>query len=258
MTKNQRYQHEMLVRVRDFGTAQVGLFPESSLGGGKFAQVTAVVATIEEHMKNRVLGHAGTRGVNTTTRAKVFDYMRTLAQAARQISRQRRNQAPFVLPRLRRLKVEVATARAFLEEAGRRQAAFVGMGLPETFVSDFKALVDELDQAVNGRLSGKTMRGQARVGIADALRKGMHLVGDLDVIVAMASREDDVVSATWRIARRVEGQGTSATPAETPPATDAITASPTSPAVASSSIVEPAEALPQPVLVTNDVLGRAS
>ena len=117
MRKNQRYQHETLVRVRDFGTAHADRFPKSSPGGGKFAQVSAVVATIEEHMKNRVLGYAGTRGVNATTRAKVTDYMRTLAQAARQMSRQRRSQAPFILPRQRRLKVEMATARAFLEEA---------------------------------------------------------------------------------------------------------------------------------------------
>jgi len=65
------------------------------------------------------------------------------------------------------------------------------------------------------------MRGRARMGIADALRRGMHLLRDLDVIVALAAREDDVVTATWRIARRVEGQGRSARAARTLPATDA-------------------------------------
>ena len=53
------------------------------------------------------------------------------------MARTRRNQTPFIVPRHRRLKVEVATARAFLEGAGKRQAEFVSMGLPETFVSDF-------------------------------------------------------------------------------------------------------------------------
>jgi hypothetical protein len=211
MTRTQRYQHESLVRGRDFGIAHVGVFPASSPGGIKFAQLAELVASIDEHMKNRVLGHAGTRGVDPTIRAKVFDYMRTLAQAARQMSRQRRSQVPFVLPRRRRLKVEVATSRAFLEAAETRQADFVGMGLPETFLGDFKALVDALDQAVDGRLTGKTMRWQARAGIADALRKGMQLLGDLDVIVAVVAREDEVVRATWRVARRVEGQKTAAT-----------------------------------------------
>lgn len=209
MTKHQRYKHEMLVRVRDFGAAHAGLFPESSAGGSKFAQVSDAVAAIEEHMKNRVLGHAGTRGVSKTTRKAVFRYMKTLAQAARQIARQRRSQVPFVLPRKRRLKLEVTTARAFLEAADKRQAEFIAMGLPETFVNDFKALVTELDEAVNGRLNGKTLRAQARMGIVAALRRGMHLVGDLDVIVDVVAHDDDVVKDTWRIARRVEGQGTS-------------------------------------------------
>jgi hypothetical protein len=239
MTRQQRYKHEMLVRVRDFGAAHAELFPESSAGGSKFAQVTAAVAAIEDHMKNRVLGHAGRRGVNSTTRAAVVKYMRTLAQAARRIARQRRNQAPFVPPRRKTLKVEVATARAFLEEAEKRQAQFIGMGLPETFVSDFRALVDELDQAVNGRLSGKTLRGQARVGIAGALRQGLELVRDLDLAVSVAAGQDDVVLATWRIARRIEGQGTSASAAEAAASDVAAPSPPTSVAEPASSTTSP-------------------
>ena len=257
MTKYQRYKHETLVRGRDFGVTHVEVFPPSSPGGIKFAQLSEVVATIDEYMKNRVLGHAGTRGVDTAIRTKVVNYMRTLAKAARQMARTRRSQAPFILPRYRRLKVEVATAKAFLDEAGKRHAEFVAMGLPETFVGDFTALVNEFEQEVDGRLSGKTMRGQARVGIADALRKGMQLLGDLDVIVAMAAREDDVLAATWRIARQVEGQGTPETAAEAGPATEAIAASPSSSAAEPSPAAAPAGAL-KPVVASDETLGKAS
>jgi len=72
-----------------------------------------------------------------------------------------------------------------------------------------------------------------RVGIADALRKGMQLLGDLDVIVAIAAREDDVMAATWRIARQVEGQGTPATDAPALPSAGANDVSPA--AVAASA-----------------------
>lgn len=262
MTKNQRYKHEMFVRVRDFGAAHVELFPASSPGGARFADVSAVVATIEENMKNRVLGYAGTRSVKSTTRAAVYRYMQTLARAARQLARERRSQAPFILPRKRRLKVEVTTARAFLEEAARRQAEFVGMGLPETFISEFTARVDELDQAVNGRLSGKTMRGQARAGITQAIAHGMRLVGDLDVIVAIAANDNEVVAETWRIARRVEGQTMSAGTAR--PASDIVTPIDGGAATPPPGDAQPADAQPpappssQPVLVGSDVLGRAS
>lgn len=258
MTKAQRYKHEMLVRVSDFGMAHRELFPESTAGGGKFALVTAAVAAIEEHMKNRVLGHAGSRGVNATTRAAVFEYMRTIAHAARRIARQRRNQAPFVLPRRRRLKVEVTTARAFLQEAEKRQAQFIAMGLPETFISDFRMLVDDLDQAVNGRLNGKTMRGQAQAGIAGALRQGLDLVRDLDLVVAIVAGEDEVVSTTWRIARRIEGQGAPAAVDQNEP--EVVVSSPTASAAdppASDTASPPAvEAKPDDDVV--DGLAKAS
>jgi hypothetical protein len=205
MNRNQRYKHEMLVRVRDFGVAHSELFPESSPGGDKFAQVTAAVAAIDEHLKNRALGKAGARGVKPFTRATVFSYLKTLAKAARRITRTERDVNPFLLPRRRTLKVEVATARAFLEEAEKRQAQFVGIGLPPTFISDFRALVNELEQAVDTRLNSKTMRGHAQAGIAAAVRQGLEIVRDLDVIVEIAMRQNEVLAATWRTARRIEG-----------------------------------------------------
>jgi hypothetical protein len=195
----------MLVRVADFGAAHPELFPASSPGGEKFARVSAAVAAIEEHLKNRVLGKAGARGVNPTTRAAVFSYMRTLARAARRISRRRRNTSPFLLPRRRTLKLEVATARAFLEEAETRQDQFVEMGLPATFVSDFRLLVDELEQAVNARLNSKTIRGQAQAGIATSVRQGLEIVRDLDVLVEIATPHTELLAATWRVARRIAG-----------------------------------------------------
>ena len=33
MTRKQRFKYEMFVRVREFGTAQAALFPESSQAG---------------------------------------------------------------------------------------------------------------------------------------------------------------------------------------------------------------------------------
>jgi hypothetical protein len=203
----------MLVRVRDFGAAHPELFPESSPGGQKFARVSAAVAAIEEHLKNRALGKVGSRAVNSTTREAVVTYMKAIAKAARRLARRRQNVMPFVLPRQRTLKVEVATAQAFLEEAEQRQAEFIDMGLPATFVSDFRSLVDELSQAVDGRLNSKTLRGTAQAGIALAVRDGLETVRDLELVVQLAAGQDDLLLAAWRVARRIEGL--KADPAET-------------------------------------------
>ena len=71
MTRQQRFKHEMFVRVRHFGAGHAGLFPESSRGGRAFARVSSAVAEIDEHMKNHVLGRAGARRVKAATRGAV-------------------------------------------------------------------------------------------------------------------------------------------------------------------------------------------
>jgi hypothetical protein len=177
MTRGQRFKYEMFVRVRDYGTAHRELFPESSTGGQRFAQVTAAVAAIDDHLENRIVGRAEARRVKRTTRAAVFDYMKTLALAGRRVTRQESGPGLFRLPRRRSLKVDLSTAGVFIKEAEKRQEQFIQLGLPPTFLSDFQALVDGLQRAVDVRLSSKTVRGLAQAGIADTL----SVVGHVEV-----------------------------------------------------------------------------
>jgi len=83
MTRPQRFKYEMFVRARDFGTAHTALFPEFSKGGRAFARVSSSVAEIDEHMKNHVLGRAEARRVKAATRGAVFEFLKTIAKAAR-------------------------------------------------------------------------------------------------------------------------------------------------------------------------------
>lgn len=210
MTRQQRFKYEMFVRVRDFGTAHTALFPEFSKGGQAFARVSAAVAEIDEHMKNHVLGRAEARRVKAATRGAVFGYLKTIAMAARRVTRPEPGVSPFRLPRRRSLSAELATARAFIEEAATRQAEFEQFGLPPTFISDLRAMVHELQQAADVRISSKTVRRRALAGIKTALAQGLDAARDLDVIVAIMTREDPTTFAAWTSARRIEGQGSGA------------------------------------------------
>ncbi len=207
MTREQRYKYEMFVRVHDYGTAHQDLFPESSTGGRTFAMVAAALAKIDEHLKNHVLARAEARRVKVATRAAVFNYMKIVAHAARRATRNEPNDSPFRMPRRRTLKVELSTALAFIDEAEARQGEFVRLGLPTTFVSDFRALVDTLQKATNLRLSSKTVRRHAMAGLATALAEAFDAVRELDVVVALATRNDPTNYAAWQSARRIEGQG---------------------------------------------------
>ena len=76
--------------------------------------------------------------------------------------------------------------------------------------------------------------GKAQAGIVAALAEGLDAVRDLDVIVAIATREQHPSTfAAWTSARRIEGQ--SAGPAKAPV-----------PAPEASAAVPPAPALPAP------------
>ena len=143
------------------------------------------------------------------------DSLVTIAAAARRVTRVEPGVSPFVLPRRRSLATELATARAFMEEAATRQAEFEQFGLPPTFISDLRALVDRLQQAADVRLSSKTVRRKAQAGIATGLAQGLDAARDLDVIVAIATRQTDPTTfAAWTSARRIEGLGSGA--AKTP------------------------------------------
>jgi len=224
MKRQQRFKYEMFVRVRDFGTAHASLFPEASKGGQAFARVLAATTAIEEHLKNHVLGKAEARRIKAATRESLFEYLKTIAAAARRLTRVEPSVSPFVMPRHRSLAAELATARAFMEEAVSRQAEFEQFGLPSTFISDFKTLVDRLQQAADVRLSSKTVRRKALAGISTALADGLDAVRDLDVIVAIATRlTDPTTFAAWTTARRIEGLGAGpARLAVTPPMPQAV------------------------------------
>jgi hypothetical protein len=224
MKKLQRSKYEMFVRVRDFGTAQSALFPKETLGGQAFARVLAATTAIEEHLKDHVLSKAAARSIKVATREAVFNRMRTIAVAARRVTRAESTANPFVMPKRRSLAGELSTARAFMQAAVTRQAEFEKFGLPPTFVADFGKLVEQLQEAADDRLNAKTSRRKAQAGIRQALVDGLDAVRDLDVVVAIATRESDPVTfAAWTAARQIEGQNAApakavVAPIATPPA----------------------------------------
>lgn len=271
MTKEQRFKYEMLVRVRDYGAAHQHLLPSSSSAGERFAQVTAAVAAIDEHLKDRIVAMADARRVKATTRAAVFDYMKAIALAARRLTEPDAQPSRFRMPRRRSLKVEVSTARVFLAEAALRQDEFVRYGLPPTFISEFQALVDALQAAIDVRLNSKTVRRQARQGLATELARGFRAVRDLDAIVGITTRHDPIRFAAWQSARRIEGQGSAAslkanrplpvTVTAPPPATDVVVALPAAdatPASPAPSAVDPPSTGQPAELAIDDALDRAS
>jgi len=83
-----------------------------------------------------------------------------------------------------------------------------------------------------------------RVLASAEVQQGLDAIRDLDVIVAMATREDPIRFAAYKTARRIEGQGSSSAAAVEPPAAPPETPSATTEMVS--------------VHASKEVLGRAS
>ena len=213
MERTQRFRYEMLVRVRDYGVAHKEVFPD--VGAQGFARVTAAVAAVDQRMKDQMLATADAGRVNTATRAAVFASMKTIALAARRLPKRGVN--PFKVPARRRLRVELVAARTFLQEAETRRDEFERVGLPSTFISEFRALVDELQRAVDLRANSQTARRLAAAGVSTALAEGFKAARDLDVPVTIATRSDPTRFAAWQRARSIGGRSSQRAPeTETP------------------------------------------
>ena len=122
MKKVQRFKYEMFVRVRDFGAEHASLFPEGTIGGQAFARVLAAAAMVEEQLKEHVLGQGEARRIKAATRDAVFDQLKTIAAAARRLTRAEAGANPFQLPSRRNLATVLSTARAFMQSAESRKA----------------------------------------------------------------------------------------------------------------------------------------
>jgi hypothetical protein len=171
-----------------------------------------------------------------------------LALAARRVTRPDPKENPFRVPRGRNLPRELATARAFIEQAHARRTEFVDFGLPPTFLSDFTTLVDDLQQAVDGRLSSRAQRSKALAGIQSAIARGSEVIRDLDALLAIALRDDSDTYAAWTAVRRIDGLASSSrkpkNAASTVATTEGTTAEPAAAvkAVAAEPVVEPVDA----------------
>ncbi len=250
MTKTDRVRYEMLLRVRDFGASQGAAFPASSKGGKTFARVAQAVADIESHNTARLLAAHEGRRAKTAARQDVRRWMLAIAMTARDLTR-----ATPTLERTLRMpngKSETAllgTARSFLEAAARIDTDLVDLGLPATFLTDFREAMDRFEEQMGTRRTGRGTVAAARKGMTAALADGMNAARTLDVVVTNTVGLDPVLFARWQRDRRlVDGKARGAAPVITPPVQPAVSTEINTPLADASGIGDaPVQPAPQPL-----------
>ena len=205
MEQFNRRRYEMLARVRDFGTTYGHLFPESTLAAKAFAVVTNAVGDIEARDVTQTTASVSARGTRKKdARRALYERLLLLAKTAQVIpDADAAFKAHFDLPYWPSDQVLLTTARQFTQRAEEVATQFVGHGMPQTFVSDLKTLIDGLEAAVRNRGMSRDQLVAARAGIRQALANGFTAVWQLDAIVANHLPGDKVVQEVWKRSRRM-------------------------------------------------------
>jgi hypothetical protein len=217
MTKREIRQMEMLVRVRDFGTAHALLFPKSTIVVQSLAAIDEAVKQLTTYTGSRVMATRGSAKTKYAARAALRDALRAVNQTARAIAAQDPAfQNKFQMPRRQAAPVLVMLARSFAQHAEPLAPRFIERGMPATFLADLTAAADAYETAVRGRDVAKQENSEAQALIQASIAAGLSAVDQLDVVVANSLRDNPGALAKWMQARRIPHQRNASHPASVP------------------------------------------
>ncbi len=220
-------RYEMLVRVRDFGTAYGHLFPQSSVGRQKFDEVNKAIEEVEAHALTRMTESApATANQKAKARKALGDGLLAISQTATVLAREvPALDGRFEMPRITSDQATLIAGRKFARDVEPFKSHFIAHGMATTFVADFEALVDGFERALRARGMGRDERVAASAGIKTAIASGVDAVRALDVIVSNYLHQDQTISAVWGRDRRIVYPGSTSsrtTPEPATPATPAV------------------------------------
>lgn len=208
MKDTERRRYEMLVRVRDFGTAHAAAFAAATRGGELFAALDAVVKELDGHAQAQTSGQsAASQG--TTTRAVARAALRDDLEAISRTARAMAVETPgledrFRPPRGNNDQTLISTARAFAADALPLKADFIKNELPADFLEDLNDDIKAFEQAITGQNLSADTHVAATQAIDEAVDRGLNTVRQLDAIVRNKFTNDPATLAAWLSASHVE------------------------------------------------------
>jgi hypothetical protein len=238
-------RYNMLVRVREFGTAHPDLFPADSLGARTLAELGDIVdrlgASVMSESSGRSAARQGTVS-KTSARQALRVALETIARTARGIAVDTPGVAGgFLVPDGKNDHELAIAARRFAEDAAPLSASFIAHGLPASFVADLQATLALFERATSGRATAREAHVGARAGINAGIDAAFAILPRLDAIVENRVAGEPSLLATWRSARHVEARsGRTEAAAPEAPATAAEPAGPIGAPAASATSVAPA------------------
>ena len=202
MTGIEKRQYEMLVRVRNFGDANRGLFAASPVGQQLFAAVaTSVSELAASDMKKMVAAAAASGDRKAVTRRGLVELLRHGVRLADALRAEGQPLPAFALPESQSDLALLTAGRQFAVDVAPFESDFAGHGMSAAHIGQ---TIAAFDAAMNDLVTSRTEGVAAAARIRDLLAAARRSVRRLDVIVANDLGHNNVVQAQWKQLRRLE------------------------------------------------------
>ena len=197
-----RRKFDMLARIRNFGVAHRGLFPDTSTVHPAFDVVIAEVAQLEAlDVAERQASNSARAARKDVARRALLDTLTRAKTTARVLAKtipalEEHLELPGAVDDRRLLTV----ARQFADAAAPHAGLFSAYGIAIEAIG-------ELSQALDTALSERGLRRgeqvRARARIESSLARAMEALATLDVAVPNHLASDAAMLAAWKRERRV-------------------------------------------------------
>lgn len=205
MTKGERVRFEMLQRVGDLGRYLSETFPPSSVAGQMFAIVDGATDRIRTHAACIASGQRDSPS-KVAARGPVRRWMLVIVRTAKADARLTPGTKPtLAMPRQKSDAALLKSAHAFIVAVDAKYPRFLELGLPETFLTEFREAVACFEGVLADSRHARASVRAARAGMARAIADGLEAARRLDVIVPNTLRDDRQGLAMWARERRVVG-----------------------------------------------------
>ncbi|HEX8887882.1 MAG TPA: hypothetical protein VF779_01815 [Pyrinomonadaceae bacterium] len=225
MNDNERRRYELFIRVREFGASRTAQFPPSTLAGELFASLNTVIQELDTHTTAQASGRSATLE-SSQSKASARDELRRDLEAISRTARVMALSMPgledkFRAPRSISDQDLLARARAFASDALPLKAEFIRRGLPDDFLEDLAADIEDFEQAINQKIQKHEAQVAATAAIDDVVERGVNIVRELHAIMLNKYAGDAATLAAWlsasRTERRARRPSTTTTGAPPPP-----------------------------------------
>lgn len=200
--------YQMFVRSRDFVSENLSDFPAQSLGRQRFNALEAEIAILEEQ------GAAEESGANATrihtqskreTKKRLRGLMEMISRTARRMAENGQEvTSSFRIPQSNGEQALVNAARAMAADAVPMKNQFIKWELPETFLEDLNAAIEDFEEHVNKKNTSAARRTEANAAIGGARRRGKEAVRGLNQIIINKYKNNPAKLAAWERASHIE------------------------------------------------------